>query len=578
MFERFTDRARKVMALANQEAQRFNHEYIGTEHILLGLVKEGSGVGAAVLKNLDVDIKKLRLEVEKVVKSGPDKVTMGKLPQTPRAKKVIEYAIEEARSLNHNYVGTEHILLGILRESEGIAAQVLMSCGLKLENVRQEVLNLLGVGDEREISGQKRTISNTRKRGIEYLCKILGHKPSEPIAVSKFFKAEESWTGKAAWWFDLPIKKIKKHKSGIYYLLGKAKKGGFVVLRVPCKFLADNLKKFETSYQDKVRLNITAEGSTQFVDERGKGRVSFSRFELTGYQEDKQIWEVVQWRDFGKELSETEVRDFLLKYSTNMPFEQRYSLKGLDSVKVWVKVEGAQPSRYGSREEEEALQTTIELRLRQHGIKVDPVGPILHIIVDGAYNSESGWAAIAVRVELQESAVLLFRPKTNALVVTWQQTDVIVAKYDKFRGVKENVYDLVGKFINDYLAANPKSKRGEQKDRIYGIDSIPNSKMIWIKCNNPDCKAAYQMGKRDYFKYIEEHAKPLSPSAPALVCKKCGKESIYRAEKCTNSTCGKVFIRGATRGVVPKDFLDRCPECGHSEIEEIRSKRSRGSK
>jgi ATP-dependent Clp protease ATP-binding subunit ClpC len=148
MFERFTDRARKVMALANQEAQRFNHEYIGTEHILLGLVKEGSGVGATVLKNLDVDLKKLRLEVEKLVKSGPDMVTMGKLPQTPRAKKVIEYAIEEARALNQNYVGTEHILLGLLRESEGIAAQVLMNLGLKLEDTRQEVLNLLGAGVE----------------------------------------------------------------------------------------------------------------------------------------------------------------------------------------------------------------------------------------------------------------------------------------------------------------------------------------------------------------------------------------------------------------------------------------------
>ncbi len=148
MFERFTDRARKVMALANQEAQRFNHDNIGTEHLLLGLVKEGSGVGATVLKNLDVDIKKLRLEVEKYVKSGPDMVTMGKLPQTPRAKKVIEYAIEEARALNHNYVGTEHILLGLLREHEGIAAQVLMGLGLKLEDLRQEVLSLLGAGVE----------------------------------------------------------------------------------------------------------------------------------------------------------------------------------------------------------------------------------------------------------------------------------------------------------------------------------------------------------------------------------------------------------------------------------------------
>ena len=150
MFERFTDRARKVMALANQEAQRLNHEYIGTEHILLGLVKEGSGVGANVLRNLDVDLRKVRLEVERLVRAGPEMVTMGKLPQTPRAKKVIEYAIEEARNLNHNYVGTEHLLLGLLREHDGVAAQVLMNLGLKLEEVREEVLNLLGASGENQ--------------------------------------------------------------------------------------------------------------------------------------------------------------------------------------------------------------------------------------------------------------------------------------------------------------------------------------------------------------------------------------------------------------------------------------------
>jgi ATP-dependent Clp protease ATP-binding subunit ClpC len=154
MYERFTDRARKVMQLANQEAQRFNHEYIGTEHVLLGLIKEGSGVAANVLKNLDVDLRKIRLEVEKLVQSGPDMVTMGKLPQTPRAKKVIEYSMEEARHLNHNYVGTEHILLGLLREQEGVAAQVLMNLGLKLEEVREEVLNLLGHGLEGEETGR----------------------------------------------------------------------------------------------------------------------------------------------------------------------------------------------------------------------------------------------------------------------------------------------------------------------------------------------------------------------------------------------------------------------------------------
>src|SRR6187401_1861414 len=156
MYERFTDRARKVMQLANQEAQRFNHEYIGTEHILLGLVKEGSGVAANVLKNLDIDLRKIRNEVEKIVQAGPDMVTMGKLPQTPRAKKVIEYAIEEARNLNHNYVGTEHLLLGLLREHDGVAAQVLMNLSLKLEEVREEVLNLLGAGVETEEPAQEK--------------------------------------------------------------------------------------------------------------------------------------------------------------------------------------------------------------------------------------------------------------------------------------------------------------------------------------------------------------------------------------------------------------------------------------
>lgn len=146
MYERFTDRARKVMQLANQEALRFNHEYIGTEHMLLGLIKEASGVASNVLKNLDIDLRKVRLEVEKIVQTGPggEELVSGKLPHTPRAKKVIEYSIQEARALKHNYVGTEHLLLGLLREEEGVAAQVLMNLGLNLEDVRQEVLNLLG--------------------------------------------------------------------------------------------------------------------------------------------------------------------------------------------------------------------------------------------------------------------------------------------------------------------------------------------------------------------------------------------------------------------------------------------------
>ncbi len=150
MFERFTDRAKKVMALANQEAQRLRHEHIGTEHILLGLVKEGSGVGASVLKNMEADLRTIRTEVEKLTKTSGGDVAMGKLPQTPNAKRVIEFAVEEARSLNHNYIGTEHLLLGLLRERDGKAVQVLDTLGVKIDGVRDEVLNLLGDGAEIE--------------------------------------------------------------------------------------------------------------------------------------------------------------------------------------------------------------------------------------------------------------------------------------------------------------------------------------------------------------------------------------------------------------------------------------------
>ncbi len=144
MFDRFTDRARKVMGLARQEAQRLNHDFIGTEHILLGLVQEGSGVAANVLKNLDVDLKKIRTEVERLVKAGPNMVTLGQLPFTPRAKKVLELALEEASSLGHNYIGTEHILLGLIKEKDGKAAKVLTNLSVKLETVREEVLDFLG--------------------------------------------------------------------------------------------------------------------------------------------------------------------------------------------------------------------------------------------------------------------------------------------------------------------------------------------------------------------------------------------------------------------------------------------------
>jgi ATP-dependent Clp protease ATP-binding subunit ClpC len=143
MYENFTDRARVVMQLANQEAQRFNHEYVGTEHILLGLTKEGSGVAAWVLEDLGVDLRKIRLKVEEILHPAADLITMGKLPLTPRANSVIGHALSEARKLQHSYIGTEHLLLGLLCEQEGVAAQVLMNLGLKLDAVRHGVLKLL---------------------------------------------------------------------------------------------------------------------------------------------------------------------------------------------------------------------------------------------------------------------------------------------------------------------------------------------------------------------------------------------------------------------------------------------------
>ncbi|MPZ22951.1 MAG: AAA domain-containing protein [Dehalococcoidia bacterium] len=141
-FDKFTERARRVLTLAQEEAQRFNHNYIGTEHLLLGLVREGEGVAAKVLANLGVELSKVRSAVEFIIGRG-DRVVTGEIGLTPRAKKVIELAVDEARRLNHHYIGTEHLLLGLVREGEGIAAGVLESLGVNLEKVRAETQRIL---------------------------------------------------------------------------------------------------------------------------------------------------------------------------------------------------------------------------------------------------------------------------------------------------------------------------------------------------------------------------------------------------------------------------------------------------
>ena len=142
MFERFTDRARRVVVLAQEEARMLNHNYIGTEHILLGLIHEGEGVAAKALESLGISLEGVRSQVEEIIGQG-QQAPCGHIPFTPRAKKVLELSLREALQLGHNYIGTEHILLGLIREGEGVAAQVLVKLGADLNRVRQQVIQLL---------------------------------------------------------------------------------------------------------------------------------------------------------------------------------------------------------------------------------------------------------------------------------------------------------------------------------------------------------------------------------------------------------------------------------------------------
>lgn len=168
MFERFTDRARRVVVLAQEEARLLNHNYIGTEHILLGLIHEGEGVAAKALESLGISLEAVRNQVEEIIGQGGSSPS-GHIPFTPRAKKVLELSLREALQLGHNYIGTEHILLGLIREGEGVAAQVLVKLGADLSRVRQQVIQLLsgysGSGEGSESSGGKETVGGSSERG-----------------------------------------------------------------------------------------------------------------------------------------------------------------------------------------------------------------------------------------------------------------------------------------------------------------------------------------------------------------------------------------------------------------------------
>ncbi|MGZ4439494.1 MAG: Clp protease N-terminal domain-containing protein, partial [Gaiellaceae bacterium] len=153
MFERFTERARQVVVLAQDEARALKHNYIGTEHILLGLLREEEGLAARVLESLDITVEEVRAQVARIVGQG-DEVTTGQIPFTPRAKKVLELALREALSLGHNYIGTEHILLGLVRENEGVAARILLDFDADAEKIRNEIIRMLsGPGRRQQGAG-----------------------------------------------------------------------------------------------------------------------------------------------------------------------------------------------------------------------------------------------------------------------------------------------------------------------------------------------------------------------------------------------------------------------------------------
>jgi ATP-dependent Clp protease ATP-binding subunit ClpA len=156
MFERFTDRARRVVVLAQEEARLLNHNYVGTEHLLLGLIHEGEGVAAMALESLGISLQAVRAEVEEIIGRG-QRTPSGHIPFTPRAKKVLELSLREAKQLGHNYIGTEHILLGLIREGEGVAAQVLVKLAADLSRAREQVIGLLS-GD----AGTEEAAARTR--------------------------------------------------------------------------------------------------------------------------------------------------------------------------------------------------------------------------------------------------------------------------------------------------------------------------------------------------------------------------------------------------------------------------------
>jgi hypothetical protein len=244
--------------------------------------------------------------------------------------------------------------------------------------------------------------------------------------------------------------------------------------------------------------------------------------------------------------------------------EERDTLGGL--VGIYVRV-GTNSEADGYGLTKQVLQTDVELQLRRYGVRVmsgEGVGrtPELYVEVMGKKDSlVDGAIAVAVKVEFHQDVILLRDPTKHCAAVTWQEGVVMLVGPESIRSVREHLSDLLDRFINDYLAANPDAVG---VTRGMGLDELKRGVKYWVKCVDAKCGHMWQMDRKDYFQYLREHQDPMSLAAPAIVCPKCSKESGYRAEKCEN--CGLVFVRGG----IPHDFADRCPQCGRSKTEDDR--------
>ncbi len=255
------------------------------------------------------------------------------------------------------------------------------------------------------------------------------------------------------------------------------------------------------------------------------------------------------------------------------PVKQRDALEGLESIVVVAQEPPADAKAAGLTQQQ--IQSDVEMKLKLAGLEVlakddmevEPHTPTLNVSVCILSQKDTQFYAVSIMLNLQQPVILGKEPNTVVLANTWERASLSV--FDKeilLSAVSAKVKEQVSFFIRDFRAANKRQEDPVQGNHFSGIEEIPSSDMVWVKCLDLNCGAEYQMRKRDYFQYLVNHQDPMSIMAPAIICNKCGSESVYRAEKCAK--CGLVFRRSS----IPHDFADRCPECGYSTTEDMRKK------